>query len=70
MGFSFVDNTLSRKSLGHYTHTEAPSAALEVGLEWLYANSHLIVNQRTIVHGDVGYNNILFDGNKLVALLD
>lgn len=51
-------------------HVEVPSAALEIGLKWLYANSHLVVNQRSIVHGDVGYNNILFDGDKLIALLD
>lgn len=47
-----------------------PSAALEIGLSWLHANAHLVAGQSAIVHGDVGYHNILFNNDQLVALLD
>lgn len=51
-------------------NVDVPAAALEVGLAWLRANAHLVAGSPVIVHGDVGYHNILFHGGSVSALLD
>ncbi|MET0984835.1 MAG: phosphotransferase family protein [Steroidobacteraceae bacterium] len=49
---------------------DVPAASLEVGLAWLRANAHLVAGAPVIVHGDVGYHNILFHEGRVSALLD
>jgi aminoglycoside phosphotransferase (APT) family kinase protein len=49
---------------------DIPSAAIEIGLAWLRANADLVAGERVLVHGDVGYHNILFDEGRLMALVD
>lgn len=51
-------------------NVDTPTAAIEVGLAWLRENAHLIQGREVIVHGDVGYHNVLFHERKLTALLD
>jgi len=51
-------------------NADLPAAALEIGLAWLLENSHLIAGERALVHGDVGYHNILFHQGKVAALVD
>jgi aminoglycoside phosphotransferase (APT) family kinase protein len=52
------------------SHLEVPSAALELGLAWLRANAHLVAGRSTLVHGDIGFHNILIDGGRVTALVD
>lgn len=52
------------------SHVEVPSAALEIGLAWLRANAHLVAGRSAIVHGDVGFHNILIEDGKATALVD
>ncbi|MET0984392.1 MAG: phosphotransferase family protein [Steroidobacteraceae bacterium] len=49
---------------------DVPSAALEIGLAWLRANAHLVADRQAIVHGDVGYHNLLIHEGKASALVD
>ena len=49
---------------------DLPAAALEIGLAWLRANTHLVAGSRAIVHGDVGYHNILIHEGRPTALVD
>ncbi|AMK19920.1 MULTISPECIES: phosphotransferase family protein [Sphingobium] len=51
-------------------HVEVPSAALEIGLAWLRANAHLVAGRSAIVHGDVGFHNILIEHGQATALVD
>jgi len=52
------------------SNVESSSSALEIGLAWLKANVHLGLGDAVLVHGEIGFHNILFDGSVLTALLD
>lgn len=46
------------------------SIALALGFAWLRRNIDVGAQRTGLVHGDVGFHNILFDGDRLAALLD
>jgi aminoglycoside phosphotransferase (APT) family kinase protein len=47
-----------------------PSLTLEAAFAWLRANVDCIGPQTVIVHGDYDCRNLLFDGDRLSAILD
>jgi hypothetical protein len=47
-----------------------PSSLLARGTSWLLANAPEDEASLRLIHGDVGFHNILFDGERLSALLD
>ena len=51
-------------------HVESPVVTLEIGLAWLKSNVHLGLGDPVLVHGEIGFHNILFDGPVATALLD
>jgi aminoglycoside phosphotransferase (APT) family kinase protein len=52
------------------SHIDIPSAAIEVGIAWLKRNAAIVSDRLSLVHGDVGYHNILFNEGELTALVD
>ncbi len=52
------------------TNTDEPSALLEYSLNWLRQNAHRLSGLPVIVHGDVGFHNLLYDGDEISALID
>lgn len=49
---------------------DVPMAAVEIGLAWLRENTHLLHGGQVLVHGDIGFHNIMFHEGRLTALLD
>jgi aminoglycoside phosphotransferase (APT) family kinase protein len=47
-----------------------PSPALDAGFAWAAANVPDVPRTPVLVHGDVGFHNMLMDGGRLTALLD
>lgn len=47
-----------------------PNALLEASFSWLRANLKHLSERRSLVHGDLGFHNILVDDGRLTALLD
>ena len=47
-----------------------PSQTVNVAHKWLEANVSRVEGPRTLVHGDVGFHNLLCDGDRLTAVLD
>jgi aminoglycoside phosphotransferase (APT) family kinase protein len=47
-----------------------PSQTVNVAQKWLEANVSRIEGPRTLVHGDIGFHNLLCDGDQLTAVLD
>ncbi|MGE4431549.1 MAG: phosphotransferase family protein [Sphingobium sp.] len=71
------------KPLSHYVAAEVerwhrksldwrirPSPALDAGFAWAAANVPDAARAPVLVHGDVGFHNMLMDGGRLTALLD
>lgn len=54
----------------YQAHAAEPFAVMEVGLAWLHANAHLVSDRCAIVHGDVGFHNILIKDDNVSALVD
>jgi len=47
-----------------------PSPTLAAAFDWLLANLPREVDRVSLVHGDIGFHNILVDGDSVRALLD
>ena len=47
-----------------------PSPLVTRGYNWLFDNVPEEMAPPVFIHGDVGFHNILFDGDKIMALLD
>ncbi|SCW78179.1 Predicted kinase, aminoglycoside phosphotransferase (APT) family [Sphingobium faniae] len=47
-----------------------PNPALDAGFAWAAANVPHVARAPVLVHGDVGFHNMLMDGGTLTALLD
>ncbi|MEJ2411120.1 MAG: phosphotransferase family protein, partial [Novosphingobium sp.] len=79
----FLSEGESIKPLPHYVADEVerwraksqdwrirPSPALDAGFAWATANVPDTSRAPVLVHGDVGFHNMLMDGGRLTALLD
>ncbi len=51
-------------------NTEEPSSLIEFALKWLYANISSVEGHPVLVHGDVGFHNLLYASDDLSALID
>jgi aminoglycoside phosphotransferase (APT) family kinase protein len=56
------------ESWQHFSRT--PSITMSAAFRWLEDNIDCAEGPMTLVHGDLGFHNILFDGKRFVALLD
>jgi aminoglycoside phosphotransferase (APT) family kinase protein len=48
----------------------APSLSVTLALDWLAAAAPKIQSMNRLIHGDVGFHNILVDGGRISAILD
>ncbi|AMN45897.1 hypothetical protein ACG33_01980 [Steroidobacter denitrificans] len=47
-----------------------PSLTLAAGFDWLLANIPALEGRSVVVHGDVGFHNVMVEGADITALLD
>jgi len=47
-----------------------PSATIAAGFDWLLANIPGIDGGPVVVHGDIGFHNVMVEGDDIMALLD
>jgi aminoglycoside phosphotransferase (APT) family kinase protein len=52
------------------SNRQEPSPTLAAAFDWLLANLPQEVDRASIVHGDIGFHNIIVDGDRVRALLD
>ena len=53
-----------------YQETERPDALIEFGRDWLAANLPEVPDVPSLIHGDAGPGNFLFENGHLTTLLD
>lgn len=54
----------------YHAHRQVPSPLVDGALQWLWDNRAAGVQPGAVVHGDGGIYNMLFDGDRFVAMLD
>ena len=51
-------------------HARSPSATIEAVFSWMKAHAPEIRETRCLVHGDYNFHNLLYEGDRLTAVLD
>ena len=59
---------LLRRYWDEFAHS--PSATLAVAFEWLAAHAQAVVPARAVLHGDIGFHNVLVEDGRISAILD
>jgi aminoglycoside phosphotransferase (APT) family kinase protein len=53
-----------------HRHRVHPSATIAAGFDWLLAHVPAIDGGAVVVHGDIGFHNVMVEGGEITALLD
>jgi len=53
-----------------HRHRVHPSATLAAGFDWLLTHIPGIDGRPVVVHGDIGFHNVMVEGSEITALLD
>ncbi|WP_176590502.1 phosphotransferase family protein [Sphingobium sp. EM0848] len=59
-----------RQSYSKHRANTPDELLLEVAHQWLLANLDCVSQRRALVHGDAGFHNVLYDGDRMTGLLD
>ncbi|UZW57507.1 phosphotransferase [Sphingobium sp. JS3065] len=59
-----------RQSYAKHRANTPDELLLEVAHQWLLANLDCVSQRRALVHGDAGFHNVLYDGDRMTGLLD